>query len=82
MSRPEYGNWEGTYANEHQRPERDHSRGGAARGADASAAGPHGGGTNRLYRLEPFQELDGYGQPVEGFRSYTSNAPQVVRGQG
>ena len=34
-------------------------------------------GDYRLYRLEPFQEVDGYGQPVEGFRSYTSNAPQV-----
>lgn len=31
----------------------------------------------RLYRLEPFQEVDGYGEPVEGYRSYTSNAPQV-----
>ena len=43
-SRPEYGNWERTYANEHQRPGRYHSRGGAAGGADAFAAGPHGGG--------------------------------------
>ena len=34
-------------------------------------------GDYRLYRLEPYQEVDGYGQPVEGFRSYTSNAPQV-----
>ena len=34
-------------------------------------------GDFRLYRLEPFQEVDGYGHPVEGFRSYTSNAPQV-----
>ncbi len=34
-------------------------------------------GDYRLYRLEPFQEVDGYGHPVEGFRSYTSNAPQV-----
>ena len=34
-------------------------------------------GDYRLYRLEPFQEVDGNGQPVEGFRSYTSNAPQV-----
>ena len=31
----------------------------------------------RLYRLEPFQEVDADGAPVEGYRSYTSNAPQV-----
>lgn len=31
----------------------------------------------RLYRLEPFREVDADGVPVEGYRSYTSNAPQV-----
>ena len=30
-----------------------------------------------LYRLEPFREMDADGVPVEGYRSYTSNAPQV-----
>ena len=39
-------------------------------------------GDYRLYRLEPYQEVDGYGQPVEGFRSYTSNAPQVYADKG
>ncbi len=34
-------------------------------------------GDYRLYRLEQFQEVDGYGEAVEGYRSYTSNAPQV-----
>lgn len=34
-------------------------------------------GDYRLYRLEPFREVDADGVPVEGYRSYTSNAPQV-----
>lgn len=34
-------------------------------------------GDYRLYRLEPFREVGADGAPVEGYRSYTSNAPQV-----